>query len=171
MGHILRQHSADHRQVHALFRQYADTPDPYLKQIIAEHIFAELTLYMLLEETVFSPAFAEQADEEGKRRVSDALQEGFVLPLFVTCIGRNGSMMYGRYDDIEATGRARRPTCGMTARVDRMPMTLACEASCTLEGVSDPMKCCQRQAEQSDLAGGLPSCIPSLRMIPDRVSY
>ena len=31
-------------------------------------------------------------------------QEGFVLPLFVTCIGRNGSMMCGRYDDIEATG-------------------------------------------------------------------
>jgi hypothetical protein len=32
------------------------------------------------------------------------LQEGFVLPLYVTCIGRNGSMMCGRYDDIEATG-------------------------------------------------------------------
>ena len=32
------------------------------------------------------------------------LREGFVLPLFVTCIGRNGSMMCGRYDDIEATG-------------------------------------------------------------------
>src|SRR5215471_15741266 len=32
------------------------------------------------------------------------LQVGFVLPLFVTCIGRNGSMMCGRYDDIEATG-------------------------------------------------------------------
>ena len=32
------------------------------------------------------------------------LQEGFVLPLFVTCIGRNGSMICGRYDDIEATG-------------------------------------------------------------------
>jgi len=32
------------------------------------------------------------------------LQEGFVLPLFVTCIGHNGSMMCGRYDDIEATG-------------------------------------------------------------------
>ena len=31
-------------------------------------------------------------------------QEGFVLPLFVTCTGRNGSMMCGRYDDIEATG-------------------------------------------------------------------
>jgi hypothetical protein len=32
------------------------------------------------------------------------LQEGFVLPLSVTCIGRNGSMMCGRYDDIDATG-------------------------------------------------------------------
>lgn len=32
------------------------------------------------------------------------LQEGFVLPLFVTCIGRNGSMICGRYDDIDATG-------------------------------------------------------------------
>ena len=49
--------------------------DPYLKQIIAEHVFAELTLHMLLEETVFYPAFAEQADEEGKRLVSEALQD------------------------------------------------------------------------------------------------
>ena len=32
------------------------------------------------------------------------LQEGFVLPLYVTCIGHNGSMMCGRYDDIDATG-------------------------------------------------------------------
>jgi Hemerythrin HHE cation binding domain len=30
---------------------------------------------MLLEETVFYPAFAEQADEEGKRLVSEALQD------------------------------------------------------------------------------------------------
>src|SRR5438270_12913769 len=67
--------TADHRQVRALFQQYADTLDPYLKQIIAEHIFAELTLHMLLEESVFYPAFAEQADEEGKRLVSDALQD------------------------------------------------------------------------------------------------
>ena len=67
--------TADHRQVRVLFQQYADTPDPYLKQIIAEHIFAELTLHMLLEETVFYPAVAEQADEEGKRLVSEALQD------------------------------------------------------------------------------------------------
>jgi hypothetical protein len=32
------------------------------------------------------------------------LQEGGVLPLFVTCISRNGSRLCGRYDDIEATG-------------------------------------------------------------------
>jgi len=32
------------------------------------------------------------------------LQQGFVLPFSVTCIGRNGSMICGRYDDIEATG-------------------------------------------------------------------
>jgi len=67
--------TADHRQVRALFQQYEDTPDPYLKQIIAEHVFAELTLHMLLEESVFYPAFAEQADKEGKRLVSEALQD------------------------------------------------------------------------------------------------
>jgi iron-sulfur cluster repair protein YtfE (RIC family) len=67
--------TADHRQVRALFQQYADTSDPYLKQIIAEHVFAELTLHMLLEETVFYPVVAEQADEEGKRLVREALQD------------------------------------------------------------------------------------------------
>jgi iron-sulfur cluster repair protein YtfE (RIC family) len=63
------------QQVRALFQQYAATPDPYLQQIIVEHVFAELTLHMLLEETVFYPAVAEQADEEGKRLVSDVLQD------------------------------------------------------------------------------------------------
>ena len=67
--------TADHRQVRALFQQYADTSDPYLRQIIAEHVFAELTLHMLLEETVFYPAVAEQADEEGKQLVDEALQD------------------------------------------------------------------------------------------------
>jgi hemerythrin superfamily protein len=67
--------TADHRQVRALFQQYADTVDPYLKQIIAEHVFAELTLHMLLEETVFYPAVAEQADTEGKQLVEEALQD------------------------------------------------------------------------------------------------
>ena len=67
--------TADHRQVRALFQQYEDTPDLYLKQIIAEHIFAELTLHMILEEMVFYPVFAEQTDEEGQRLVREALQD------------------------------------------------------------------------------------------------
>lgn len=32
------------------------------------------------------------------------LQQGFALPFAVTCIGGNGSMICGRYEDIEATG-------------------------------------------------------------------
>ena len=32
------------------------------------------------------------------------LYPGVILPLFVTCIDRNGAMMCGWYDDIEATG-------------------------------------------------------------------
>lgn len=67
--------TADHRQVRALFQQYADTPDPYLKQIIAEHVFAALELHMLLEETVLYPAVAEQADAEGKGLIHKALQD------------------------------------------------------------------------------------------------
>jgi len=66
---------ADHHQVCTLLQQYEDTPDPYLKQIIAEHVFAELTLHLLLEETVFYPAIAAQADEKGTRLVSEAMQD------------------------------------------------------------------------------------------------
>jgi Hemerythrin HHE cation binding domain len=65
--------TADHRQIRALFQQYADTSDPYLRQIIAEHVFAELEPHTLLEETVFYPVFAEQADEKGKRMIHEAL--------------------------------------------------------------------------------------------------
>ena len=66
---------ADHRQVRTLFQQYEDTPDQYLKQIIAEHVFAELTLHALLAETIFYPALAELADAEGTQLVDGALQD------------------------------------------------------------------------------------------------
>jgi iron-sulfur cluster repair protein YtfE (RIC family) len=82
--------TADHRQVCALFQQYADTFDPYLKQMIAEHVFAELTLHMLLEETVFYPAFAEQADEEGKRFVEEALPEHQEIKAFIETLQEIG---------------------------------------------------------------------------------
>jgi hemerythrin-like domain-containing protein len=66
---------ADHRQIRTLFQQYENTPDPYQKQIIAEHVFAELELHTLLEETVFYPVLAEQADAEGQQLVEGALQD------------------------------------------------------------------------------------------------
>jgi hemerythrin superfamily protein len=66
---------ADHRQVRILLQQYEATPDPYLKQIIAEHVFAGLALHALLEETIFYPALAELADAAGKQLVDDALQD------------------------------------------------------------------------------------------------
>ena len=96
------------------------------------------------------------------------LQEGFVLPLFVTCIGRNGSMICGRYDDLEATGLdfilrrrisrvrrfpypsicsswtsgARLDTYAVTARVDGRTWhdDLAYDGELRLKGVSDLMK-------------------------------
>ena len=66
---------AEHRQVDALFQQYADTSEAYLKQIIAEHVCAELELHVLLEETLLYPAYAAQAGEAGQRCVAGALQE------------------------------------------------------------------------------------------------
>jgi len=72
---VIAMLTADHRQVCALFQQYADTPDPYLQQLIAEHVFAELALHALLEETILYPALAELADAEGKQLVDDALQD------------------------------------------------------------------------------------------------
>jgi hypothetical protein len=55
--------TADHRQVRALFQQYADTPDSYLKQIIAEHVFDDIAATGLdfifeawhVEDEVFPP--------------------------------------------------------------------------------------------------------------------
>jgi hypothetical protein len=81
--------TADHRQVRALFQQYADTADPYLKQIIAEHVFAELTLHRLLEETVLYPAFAEQADAEGKRSRVRRLSCQYICSSWTSGVRRN----------------------------------------------------------------------------------
>src|SRR5262249_1510938 len=92
-------------------------------------------------------------------------QESFVLLLFVTCLGRNGSMMCERYD-IEATDldcifehgisrtrsfhpqcicsswtRGMRPdTCSISARVDRTRMTPAYDHRLRLEGGSGSTK-------------------------------
>jgi len=66
---------ADHRRVHKLFQSYEATNEPAMQQRIAMALFVALELHTQLEETVFYPAFAEQAHEEGKQLVSEALQD------------------------------------------------------------------------------------------------
>jgi hypothetical protein len=95
--------TADHRQIRALFQQYADTPDPYLRQIIAEHAFAELTLHTLLEESVFYPAVAEQADAEGKQLVEEALQDHQEIRGYA---GRVGNTRAGTNTALQECGTA-----------------------------------------------------------------
>jgi len=63
---------ADHLQVQTLFRQYDETHDPYLKQIIAEHVFAELEVHTQLEEQVFYPAYAANTGKNGTQLVADS---------------------------------------------------------------------------------------------------
>lgn len=66
---------ADHRQVRRLVQQYDATHDQATKRQIAEHVFANLERHAHLEETVFYPAFAAQAGDEGDRLVGGARQE------------------------------------------------------------------------------------------------
>jgi hemerythrin superfamily protein len=63
---------ADHLQVHTLFRQYEETHDPYLKQIIAEHVFAELEVHAQLEEQVFYPAYETNTGKNGTQLAADS---------------------------------------------------------------------------------------------------
>lgn len=65
---------ADHRKVLNLFRQYGATNDQDLKRRVAEHVLTELELHAQLEETVFYPAFAARAYDEGERLVGGAFQ-------------------------------------------------------------------------------------------------
>jgi len=73
-GDAIAMLKADHRKVRSLFLQYKATHDPHMKQRIAAQVFAELALTAQLEETVFYPAFAAEADEEGDCLVGGALQ-------------------------------------------------------------------------------------------------
>jgi hemerythrin-like domain-containing protein len=66
--------TADHRQIRALFQQYADTPDPYLKQIIAGHVCTELERHTYLEDTVLYAAFAVATDAAGEMLLGEAFR-------------------------------------------------------------------------------------------------
>src|SRR5689334_24211968 len=64
--------TAAHRQIRALFQQYVDTPDPYLRQMIAEHVFTALERHTLLEDTVLYAAFAVATDAAGEVLIGEA---------------------------------------------------------------------------------------------------
>jgi hemerythrin superfamily protein len=66
---------ADHQKVTQLFSEYTATREQKAKRQIAEQIFVELETHAQLEETVFYPAFEEEADEEGKQLVAESLEE------------------------------------------------------------------------------------------------
>lgn len=66
---------ADHQKVKELFAKYEAASAQQTKQKLAEQIFVELDTHAQLEETVFYPAFEEQADAEGKQLVAESLRE------------------------------------------------------------------------------------------------
>jgi hypothetical protein len=61
---------ADHQKVRELFQDYESAQDQKAKSKIVE-----LETHAQLEETVFYPAFKQEADEEGKQLVAESLQE------------------------------------------------------------------------------------------------
>jgi hemerythrin superfamily protein len=66
---------ADHQKVRELFQDYESAQDQKAKSKIAQQVFVELETHAQLEETVFYPAFRQEADREGKQLVAESLQE------------------------------------------------------------------------------------------------
>ncbi|MGQ0811478.1 MAG: hemerythrin domain-containing protein [Nitrospiraceae bacterium] len=64
----------DHARVRSLFEDY-ETSGGEDKIAIGEKIITELEIHAQLEEDIFYPAFEEQADNEGKALVNEALDE------------------------------------------------------------------------------------------------
>jgi hemerythrin superfamily protein len=64
--------TVDHRQVEDLFAQYQHAGDVPTRQQIAAQVFRALDLHMQLEETVFYPAFDDQAGKKGTQLVADS---------------------------------------------------------------------------------------------------
>jgi hemerythrin superfamily protein len=66
---------ADHRKVETLFAKYQRAKTFQAKRKMATQICIELDLHAQLEETVFYPAFAQEADWEGKQLIAESLAE------------------------------------------------------------------------------------------------
>jgi len=66
---------ADHQRIKDLFQQYEQSRDPQGRQQLIAQVLPALELRMLLEDTVFYPAFAEDTDEAGDELIEAAFQD------------------------------------------------------------------------------------------------
>jgi hemerythrin superfamily protein len=66
---------ADHQKVRDLFQDYGEAQDQRAKRKIAQQVFVELETHAQLEESVFYPAFKQEADQAGKQLVAESLEE------------------------------------------------------------------------------------------------
>jgi hemerythrin superfamily protein len=67
--------TADHQKVKDLFARYESARDFNTRQQIAQQVFTELDIHAQLEETIFYPAFEEQADAEGVQLIDAARED------------------------------------------------------------------------------------------------
>jgi hemerythrin-like domain-containing protein len=66
--------TADHHTIRCLFHHYEETHDQDLQRRIAADVFTALKRHTYLEDTVFYPAVAEQADEAGEMLLGEAFR-------------------------------------------------------------------------------------------------
>lgn len=65
----------DHRKVKGLFREFEKSKDLQAKEELAEKIFKELEVHTAIEEEYFYPAIDARADKDGRKLVSEAIEE------------------------------------------------------------------------------------------------
>ncbi len=75
----------DHRKVKDLLREYTDTGDDAFKarQEIADRVFAELEVHMMLEEEIFYPAVKAKTGDDGKSHVAEGTEEHHVAKILI----------------------------------------------------------------------------------------
>lgn len=75
----------DHLHVKKLFREYDSLPDgqPERKRELAERIIRDLQVHERIEEEIFYPAFQDNTNDEGNKRIAEAKREHHVVDLLL----------------------------------------------------------------------------------------
>lgn len=73
----------DHEKVKDLFHEYEKAQSSHKKQTIADEVFQELTIHAQVEEEIFYPAVATEADAKGHELVDEAFQEHHVIKILI----------------------------------------------------------------------------------------